>query len=375
MNNTEIKSYTKSYFNIMKKRQSLIDAMWHKYKFNSKQLVYECSEEASKSNINLLDVNFVQYFKNWCKSHKIHNIEKDKYYKNYILELYEFAIERSNILKALRFDLGTVESELDTPLKYNENKILGLLTKYITNNYVFVDCVVRKTYKWQCLEGIKFNENVLIRIEAEHYIIQNSNYIALIMQYIVSKEKADALKILHIIDLDNGSRYYGQIEDKEDSYNYFIQCFGVKPLAKFNYHGVSYLTTKPENTNLGAALVCDFMLSVLIEALKNYDTALKNRNTTTVERTASNIHNATSIIDIQSDDKIVYLPISSLSRKELIKYKGSIGTHSSPHPHHVSGHVRHYKNGKVIWVSAYNKPCKKYKGNAGQTIKIYDNNN
>ena len=375
MNNAEIRAFTKDYFKIMKKRQSLIDTIWHKYKFNSKQFVYECSEEVNKNNINIREFNFLQYFGNWCKSHKIHNIEKDKYYNKYTLELFNYATERSTILKALRFNLGTVDIELDTIRNNSKNKRLELLTKYITNNYVFVDCVVKRTFKWSCLEGVNLNENALVRIEAEPYITQNGNYILLSMNYLTLKDQVEHMGLLHIINLDNGSRYYGQINDNTNSSDYFEQCFGVKPLNNFYYYGIPFLTTTPNHTNLGAALVCEFMLAILIEALKNYDNALKNRVTTTIEKTASNIHNATSIIDIQSDDRLVYLPISSLSRKELVKYKGSIGTHSSPHPHHVSGHVRHYKNGKVIWVSAYNKPCKKYKGNAGQTIKIYDNNN
>ena len=111
-------------------------------------------------------------------------------------------------------------------------------------------------------------------------------------------------------------------------------------------------------SRLSAVLVVQEIYKLYKQLKDNVQTVEYKINNKEVKENVNRTHTANTYIE---DDVVNRLVDLTAVKTKYVgrKYKALGGHHASPIEHTVSGHYRHYKNGKVIFVGSFKRGKKK----------------
>lgn len=338
-----------------------LNKIFEKYGFDSKDCVSQYISYCKNTSYpNMLEW-FVDYLTHVCglRHNEIYSDTDGsmyKYVQNLITDAFTLATEKMEFDNALRFnrefgvssgiDMSTVDFKAISNI-LNSNKTI------IIDGFLYQDRPTRLTYNIE-------DKTVMTKLD---YIDSNGKFYH------------TKFKITFDSDFDNTSVHLRPITiiAEVESRDEFKKLFGRKPDIMGNLE--AYMTLQEEEffdikDKPFAWQLCFYMYLNLICVLNDYVFCLSNQYTTIEERTARIEQCArTSVLKFEGDE-YVYDKMSNLLEHHIVNYTEPKGTHASPRPHPVEGHPRHYKNGKVIWVRPYNKPCPNYQGADSSVVHI-----
>ena len=328
-----------------KVRCDSISAHYKQFKLDVKKMVYEISNTENEENL----FNNYTYFKKNIPLQLIRRARGEAAYNSLVEDIKQLAMDRAILINNVKIDIGLnpLLNEIDIE-KYGlyNSKVEGfirvneeLVNKIIQSKGIIIEsvsadtdennknCNIRRTRHW-----IRFAKE---EIEIGYYPVTYENHE---MYYTLENE----------FRIRNGALY---IQLPDDNFYAISELNGAQRMR---------YSIAIEYAEIAVRALYDYLLQVT----KDRETEKKQ---TSIIHT---IRVADIDIDIDIDDNIIYKPIEDIVPNKIVTYDKPIGTHSSPVPHDVRGHLRHYKNGKVVFIKGYHKSSPKYTGsrNNGKTM-------
>ena len=322
-----------------KQRYEIMSSVYRKFKLDARKIVYETSnkliEELSKNN-GECEFNHEAFYETNRSLQMIKKLRGVDEYEKLTHNLTNLINNRAGSVPAIKIDIG-----VDPILNYIDIKHYGendcKVEEYFRINNELVGKILGNTYL--CVDSIYHDDEYSDRLERTQTAIKYEENMITLGHRVMLSDKHGIKETFqtNLFAVQNGILYVKTTEDE--------------PFTKISELSVEKriaLAVPIEKAQIALRALYDYMLQIT-----------KSRETE--KRQASNVHTI-RVADADVDDNIIYKPIEDIVPNKIISYDKPIGTHSSPVPHDVRGHLRHYKNGKVVFIKGYHKSSPNYKG-------------